>query len=166
MAVFSNESRSSLNVTITDCIFEKNYARSFGGGMYLLSGGVSAHHKMLVQRSHFDSNTAGIGAGGVHVTFANSALEDDPLLVSIIDCQFCNNMASHNGGGVYVSSHTDGMLWGVPGPSPLFSHPFQKYASSLDTSISSSLDTSISLSLDTSISQIVQFISTLLWSVL
>ena len=106
--MFSNESRYSLNVTISDCVFEQNYARSFGGGIYLLPGGVTTRHKMLVQRSRFDSNSAGIGAGGVQVTYINNGLPSDPLLVTIVDCQITNNRASFNGGGMYASSNTDG----------------------------------------------------------
>ena len=106
MAVFCNESQISLNVVITDSIFEKNYARSFGGGIYLLPGGVTSH-KMRVQRSRFDSNSAGIGAGGVVVTYINNGPKDDPILVTIVDSNITNNWAPFNGGGMYVTSNTD-----------------------------------------------------------
>ena len=56
MAVFSNESRHNICVTISDCAFENNSARSFGGGAYLLLGGFGTHHRILMERTQVVSN--------------------------------------------------------------------------------------------------------------
>ena len=110
LAVFCNESRASLKVTLTDCIFEGNSARSFGGAVYLLpGGGASTHHSVLLQRCQFDSNQAGICGGGVQVTYPTTGPKSDPHFVTVIDCNTTNNWAQFNGGGMYISSLTNGI---------------------------------------------------------
>ena len=111
LAVFCNESKASLNVTLTDCIFEGNSARSFGGAIYLLpGGGAKTNHNMLLQRSTFTSNQAGICGGGVQVTYPTTGSTDNPHLITVIDCNITNNSAHFNGGGMYISSITHGLL--------------------------------------------------------
>ena len=101
MAVFCNESRHNICVTISDCVFDNNYARSFGGGAYLLLGGFGTHHRILMERTHVVSNFGHIGGGGIQVSFLNSGPEEDPLLMTFVDCEIYNNSAQA-GAGVYV----------------------------------------------------------------
>jgi hypothetical protein len=109
LAVFCNESQAVLNVTLTDCIFEGNSARSFGGAMYLLpGGGTTTHHNMLLQRCLFNSNQAGICGGGVQVTYPTTGPLYHPHLITVIDCNVTDNRATFNGGGMYISSITHG----------------------------------------------------------
>lgn len=109
LAVFSNESRASLNVTLIDCIFEGNSARSFGGAVYLLpGGGAKIHHSMLLQRCLFNSNQAGICGGGVQVTYPTTGPKYHPHHITVTDCNVTNNRAQFNGGGMYISSITNG----------------------------------------------------------
>ena len=103
LAVFSNESDHNLYVTISDCVFEENYAQAFGGGMYLLLGGFKIHHKILVQRNNISSNIGLRGGGGVLAGYFN----DGPLLIAFVDCIISNNSGAA-GGGIYVAS-TSGM---------------------------------------------------------
>ena len=91
MAVFSNESRYNINVTISNCVFENNYARTFGGGVYLLLGGFGTHHRILMERTLLVSNIAQIGGGGILAVFFNSGPEDDPLLMIFVDCEIRKN---------------------------------------------------------------------------
>ena len=107
MAVFSNESRHNICVTISDCVFGNNYARSFGGGAYLLLGGFGTHHRILVERTQVVSNIGQIGGGGIQASFFNSGPEEDPLLMTFIDCNISNN-SGLAGGGIYVFTSTDG----------------------------------------------------------
>ena len=101
MAVFCNESRHNIRVTISDCVFENNYARSFGGGVYLLLGGFGTHHRILMERTQVVSNFGQIGGGGIQATFFNSGPEEDPLLMTVVDCKINNNSAQA-GAGIYV----------------------------------------------------------------
>lgn len=112
LAVFCNESKASLNVTLTDCIFEGNSARSFGGAIYLLPGGrTKTSHNILLQRSTFTSNQAGICGGGVQVTYPTTGSRYNPHLVTVIGCNITNNSAHFNGGGMYISSITHGLFF-------------------------------------------------------
>ena len=109
MAVFANESQHDISVTISDCVFEKNHARSFGGGMYLLLGGLTTHHSILVQRTRFVSNIGQLGGGAAQVSFFNDGPQETPLVMTFIDCDIVNNTA-RAGGGIYVFPSTAGML--------------------------------------------------------
>lgn len=107
MAIFSNESRHDILVNITDCVYESNFARSFGGGIYLLLGGFGTNHKIFMERTRILSNIGRIGGGGVQASFFNNGPEDDPLLMAFYDCEFTNN-SGIAGGGIFVFTSTDG----------------------------------------------------------
>ena len=109
MAIFVNESRHNIDILITNCTFEKNIARSFGGGVYLLLGGFGTHHRVVVERATVVSNVARQGGGGFQASFFNNGPEEDPLLMKFDDCHFENNSAI-GGGGIFVFTSTDGMF--------------------------------------------------------
>ena len=120
LAVFANESRSSLNISLVDCLFEGNSARSFGGAVYFLpGGGAKTHHNVLLQHCSFVSNQAGICGGGIQVTYPTVGPKYDPHLVTVIDCNVTNNWAPFNGGGMYISSITHGLL-ALPADVPMY----------------------------------------------
>ena len=108
MAVFINESHHDIIVTISDCFYENNTARSFGGAMYFLLGGFRTHHKIFVERTRIVSNTGKIGGGGVETAFFNVGPDNDPLLTTFVDCEFISNTAIA-GGGLFVFTSTGGM---------------------------------------------------------
>ena len=109
VGVFVNESRYSIDVALSNCVFEGNYARSFGGGMYILPGGRrGTSHKVLVEGCRFVGNEAGISGGGVQVTYPTAGPRNNPHLVTFVDCSITNNTAPFNGGGMYISSITLG----------------------------------------------------------
>ena len=107
MAVFSNESRYDLQISITDCVYESNTARSFGGGVFLLLGGFGTRHRIVMERARVVSNMGELGGGGVQATFFNNGMEDDPLLMVFIDCEFIGNTGIA-GGGLFVYTSSDG----------------------------------------------------------
>jgi hypothetical protein len=107
LALFVNESRYDLDVTIRNCTFTGNTARSFGGGVYLLLGGFGTSHRVVVKRARVISNVAQLGGGGFQASFFNNGPEDAPLMMRFDDCLFENN-SGIAGGGVFVFTSTDG----------------------------------------------------------
>ena len=101
MAVFCNESHHNIRVTISSCFFENNYAHLFGGGAFFLLGGFGTHHRILMERTQVVSNVGQIGGGGIQAGFFNSGPEEDPLLMTFVDCGIYNNSAQA-GAGVFV----------------------------------------------------------------
>ena len=89
----------SLRVTanVVDCLFENNYALSFGGGLYITML-QNANHAVTVKGSTFLNNEAG-GGGGLLMGYNVSS--DAIPSVSITDCTFIGNRATF-GGGAYM----------------------------------------------------------------
>ena len=101
MAVYINVSHHNINVTISNCVYENNFARSYGGGIYL---GLSekndagySQNDVLIKETNFTSNTAGLGGGGFVLFYPEA---------QIVDCIFTNNSATA-GGGIFISSPID-----------------------------------------------------------
>ena len=73
--------------------------------MYLLLGGFGTHHRILMERTQVVSNIAQIGGGGIRAIFFNSGPEEDPLLMTFVDCEIKNNSAPKGAGlNVYTDS--------------------------------------------------------------
>ena len=98
LGIFINESLYNISLVISDCRFEHNYARSFGGGMYLLINGFNTQHTVNIGRIHVVSNTAMVGAGGAQVAFYSNGVPGSPHTVSFTDCVFDRNKAAAGGG--------------------------------------------------------------------
>ena len=98
LGIFINESFYNISVVISDCRFERNYARSFGGGMYLLINGFNTQHIVNIGRAQMMSNTAMVGAGGAQIAFYSNGIPDSPHTVSFTDCNFDSNKAVAGGG--------------------------------------------------------------------
>lgn len=110
LAVFSNASNGNLLVNISNCTFQKNYARSFGGALYLLLGGYITDHELVVERSQFDSNIGRLGGGGVQVTYYSHRPQVKHILIRLSHCQITNNKG-RAGGGIFVIPSSFGMLY-------------------------------------------------------
>ena len=101
LGVFINESFYNISVVISDCRFEHNYARSFGGSMYLLFNSFNTQHTISVDRTHIVSNTAEVGGGGVSIPYNSNGLPGSLHTVNFTDCVFDRNKAVA-GGGLHV----------------------------------------------------------------
>ena len=112
MGIFMNDSFHNLSVFIRDCIYEKNFARSFGGGFYMVFNGFNTQHSVFVEGTHLLSNTGGVGGGGIQVAYIASGVPTAPHTANISDCEFRNN-ASPSGGGIYVYPSFLGELRGA-----------------------------------------------------
>ena len=100
LGVFINESFYNISVVISDCRFEHNYARSFGGSMYLILSGFNTQHTINVDRTQVVSNMAVFGGGGVHISYISSGLPGSPHMGLFTDCLFDGNRGGA-GGGIY-----------------------------------------------------------------
>ena len=76
------------NLSITDCIFEKNYATSYGGVIRSNSG------NLTISNSKFNNNSAASYGGVIHSI---------STLVNISNSSFTNNKAGSGGGALYIN---------------------------------------------------------------
>ena len=89
MAIYSNESHTVITISITDSVYEGNYARSYGGGLYIFfTETMMVYNNVQIKRTQFISNTARIKGGGLVFGYQ----------ISIVDCNFTNNSAVAGGG--------------------------------------------------------------------
>ena len=88
----------SLNATIEDCRFEQNYARSFGGGLYVAFNG-REYHTVTLHRVLFERNQAAT-AGALDVGFVSGGITGADNRFMAYDSVFIENNAMY-GGGVY-----------------------------------------------------------------
>ena len=101
LGVFINESFYNISMVISECRFEHNYARTFGGGIYMIFNGLNTQHTINVDRTHVVANTARVGGGGVLVSYISSGLRDSPHMGSFTDCVFDGNRGGA-GGGIFL----------------------------------------------------------------
>ena len=101
LGVFINESLHNISVVISDCRFEHNYARSFGGGIFLIFDGFNTQHMINVDRTWVLSNIAVVGGGGVQLSYISNGITGSPHMANFTDCVFDGNRGMA-GGGIYV----------------------------------------------------------------
>lgn len=89
----------SVNVFMTGCVFERNYALSFGGGFYMAWIRVSNHTTRISNTSFVENECPG-GAGGLELGFGRGSGEvANKVFASRL--HFIGNKATF-GGGAYV----------------------------------------------------------------
>ena len=100
--MFLNESLHNLTLTISDCLFENNTVRLFGGGLFILTQShLNNQLNMLIERSVFRQNSAGFGGAGVQLSYLNSGANGNPHTVVFRECGFVGNRGSA-GSGIYI----------------------------------------------------------------
>ena len=110
------------DVTIDNCVFEENDAKTDGGAIYLISNG-----PIDITNSKFYNNTAKSEAGAIYVDTSNLTIENDEFInnsansggavsidfsnadseninITIANSQFIENTATFGGGAVYTES--------------------------------------------------------------
>ena len=90
--------RYSLNATVENCLFEQNYARSFGGGLYIAFNGLE-HHIVTIRQVQFLRNRAPT-AGALEVGFVSGGNLGADNRLEVYDSTFTENSATF-GGGVF-----------------------------------------------------------------
>jgi len=101
LGIFINESEFHSQSTISDCMFAGNYARSFGGAVYVVFFGRNTQHVVRVTRAVFEDNVAIVGAGAFIMTFYSQGVRDRPNTAILLDCFFSGN-AGESGGAVLI----------------------------------------------------------------
>ena len=102
VGLFMNESVHNLQINISDCLFENNTARLFGGGLFMLTNSYTTlQHVVWIQRCGFIGNIGIRGGAGVQLTYLESGNGVMPHTFVFSDCLFERNQGS-SGGGIYI----------------------------------------------------------------
>ena len=97
-----------IEIIISNCVFLRNGAANFGGGMYFLFG-PNANHRLLADRNKFTENEALNTGGGLFTGFTTVGIEDRFIVCHVTNSEFYRNSALSGGAGA----------WPVPGNSKL-----------------------------------------------
>jgi len=89
-----------LNATVEDCYFENNFARSFGGGLYVGFDG-NSNHTVVVNRVKLVRNQTPRAAGGLEIGFVQGAALYSVNSIFVYNSEFIENH-SERGAGAYV----------------------------------------------------------------
>lgn len=90
----------SVDILVTGCMFERNFALSFGGGLYMGWIRVSNHTTTITDTS-FVENVCPGGAGGLELGFGRAGSGETTNKFFASDLHFIGNMATF-GGGTYI----------------------------------------------------------------
>ena len=101
IGVFHKESFYDVSARICDSHFERNYARSFGGGVYFVVFGSGTQNTKVFERNAFVDNSADLGGGAVLDTFFSNGVIERPHSTFITDSVFSGN-AGQTGGALLV----------------------------------------------------------------
>ena len=100
--VFIVSPYTPLVAVVENSTFEENFARSFGGGLYLGLNG-SLDHSVTVDRVKFIRNVCSGAGGGLHIGFADGR-GDSITRLFIFNSEFIENYATFGGGMYYMSA--------------------------------------------------------------
>ena len=96
----NTNSITSVSVLVHDCVFERNFALTYGGGLYLAWVRASGH-RTTINNTLFIENESPGGAGGIELGFARGGTASEGNQVFAYNLHFVRNRATY-GGGVYV----------------------------------------------------------------
>ena len=97
LGVFYNESYHNISLIIANTCFENNYARSFGGALYLVKFGEQSQNVYMLKGNNFTNNVAPLGGGAMANTFFSSGIPDSPNTLLMSDCTFVGNVGQTGG---------------------------------------------------------------------
>ena len=115
LGVFFNESYHDIVLILSNNHFQDNYARSFGGAVYLIVFGEGTQNVIMLQRNTFINNFARLGGGAVLNTFFSNGVSGKPHTTLISDCVFVGNMG-RTGGALFINPayESNKMYIGLP----------------------------------------------------
>ena len=102
LGVFYNESYHDIVLKLNDNHFQNNYARSFGGAVYLIVFGEGTQNMIILQKNTFINNFARLGGGAILNTFFSNGVPSKPHTTLMSDCLFVGNMG-RTGGALFVN---------------------------------------------------------------
>lgn len=106
LGIFINENRHNLSIEVSGCVFEKNFARLFGGGVFLfIFSPATDQHFATIENCDVISNTALLGGGGIQLTYplGITGRSTVPNTVQVRDCSFNKNRGA-SGGGLHLTT--------------------------------------------------------------
>ena len=86
-----------LNATVEDCSFEENFARTRGGGLYIIFDGL-LDHIVVVNRVRLVRNFCPATAGGLEVSFLSGSTVGFVSSLFAYNTEFVENRAAFGGG--------------------------------------------------------------------
>ena len=93
-------SPTRVEITVKNCVFLKNYASYYGGGLYLVFGLVSSH-TVTMRDSELIENQTPLGAGGLSIAFVLGGWDSIANKVFVLSVLFNKNRALF-GSGTHV----------------------------------------------------------------
>ena len=97
LGIFYNESYHNITLIITNTCFENNFARSFGGAVYLVKFGEQTQNVYMLRGNNFTNNLAPLGGGGMANTYFSSGIPDAPNTLLMANCTFIGNVGQTGG---------------------------------------------------------------------
>ena len=89
-----------LNATLEDCLFEDNFARTIGGGLYVAFDG-QLDHTVVLNQVRLVRNFCPSTAGGLEVGFLSGSAAGSVSSLFAYNTEFVENRAAF-GGGLYL----------------------------------------------------------------
>ena len=86
-----------VDITITGCVFQKNFALTLGGGLYFVSI-LPSNHSTTLHNCTFIENECQEGGGGLQVAYGFPGSEETASKFIASDLQFRGNKATYSGG--------------------------------------------------------------------
>ena len=87
-----------IEIIVSNCVFLRNGAASYGGGIYFLFG-PNANHRLLADRNNFTENEALNTGGGLFTGFTTAGIEDRFTVCHVTNSEFYRNSALVGGAG-------------------------------------------------------------------
>ena len=119
VGVFHNESHYDVTVKISDNNFVNNYARSFGGAVFLVYFGNGTQNHNILQRNTFVDNFAVLGGGALLSTFFSNGVAGKPHSALITDCTFIGNRAQSGGAWFVYQAYESMSILGMSITQPI-----------------------------------------------
>jgi predicted outer membrane repeat protein len=109
LSIIITESYANVTLNVEDCLFTRNYAASFGGGIFFyLDGSQQTTHSIKFIRNDFFNNKCSGGGGAVLLGFFKKFSDDIPTQVLFDGCSFHGNSASSGAGLLSVKVRING----------------------------------------------------------
>lgn len=108
LGLFLSDTSSNITALVFNCTFERNFALTWGGGMYVLFDKLS-NHTVTIEDSSFLLNHCDNGAGAI--CSARLGEQDQYSTIAIMRSNFTMNTANHGGATAIYLADQKGMFY-------------------------------------------------------